>query len=572
MKNAKTISYWIIILLIILIPFIYLGNNPGLYLDAITPDYAAVQILHPSEHSVNWFVAFPILCAMYHGCINVLISLITVGISGHASVLQHHLTNGIIVFFIILLLDKLLQKHHVSDCIRRIGLLFVATLPTLMTFSLTQYYIELPGCILLLLATLFYEKSTEQKHTKVITISLCFFFLGLAFYSYFNFLFFFPGFEILCLMQANDVLSKIDIFIIACYSFACGSVLYFIGYSMIFLNQTNHSTWIIPCGITIFMFVYGISALVLRSYIHNNKRIPRILTAILVLIAAITLIIIAPTFLRMYSDIGVMGQPTNFLNRFVCLYQIIYETITGTSAEKLIYGDIRSHAQWTILLFTGLICVLFILLAIKKKFSFKKDLILQFLFVLLVYCVCCIPFITHMHTQHFIPIAIWILFITLLEIDTILHAITKVPQYIIPIIFSIFIALNCWNQATIARTIKTTGGTGLYTNQINILAEEALEKADAGYKEAYLFPEWGFLCGFDYLTQNTIAFSDTADTATVKMFLNEGYTIQLLYWNYNDTDKYLAILDGLDVSIELKEYSLANKQGVAFIRMQLSQN
>ena len=76
---------------ILLIQLIKLGDKPGLYFDAMYPDYIGVQYLFPQQYYVRSQAAEPWLCQIYHGNIGVWITLLSVLITGTTSILQHHI-------------------------------------------------------------------------------------------------------------------------------------------------------------------------------------------------------------------------------------------------------------------------------------------------------------------------------------------------------------------------------------------------------------------------------------------------------------------------------------------------
>lgn len=50
-----------VLLLIVVVPVILIGDNPGMYFDAVYDDYYAVQLLHPQEHSAILVEFLPFL-------------------------------------------------------------------------------------------------------------------------------------------------------------------------------------------------------------------------------------------------------------------------------------------------------------------------------------------------------------------------------------------------------------------------------------------------------------------------------------------------------------------------------
>lgn len=227
--NKKLSLYWVSVLLLLLLPLVSIGDNLGLYYDAILPDYAATQILNPQEYQVRFFVVYPFLAQVYHGTVSMWISSMAILITGTTSVLQHHIVNVLVIYINLLLLDKIFENNKVNIWLRRSSILIFSIMPTLMSFTMTQYYIELPGMLFLLAAVILYEKAENNGRNADVYFFFAFFMLGLAFYSYFNYLFFVPGFILLYAFKRELKHDRIKKTIIGCYGTVSGAALYFTG-------------------------------------------------------------------------------------------------------------------------------------------------------------------------------------------------------------------------------------------------------------------------------------------------------------------------------------------------------
>ena len=156
------------ILLCVLIQIIRTGNLPGLYLDAINPDYIAVQMLFPREHQIHWMVARPWLCQVYHGCLTAVFAFLSILLTGTTSILQHHIVNGITASVCIIILYKFLVSKiiGVNRFLAAAVSFMMATMPSLLTITFTQYYIELPETLCILLSLAFYYKWVENSEKQ----------------------------------------------------------------------------------------------------------------------------------------------------------------------------------------------------------------------------------------------------------------------------------------------------------------------------------------------------------------------------------------------------------------------
>ena len=61
---------------------------PGLYYDAVNPDYMAVQLLYPQVENPLWIVphtGLPLLGQLYHGTFTAWVQALVIGLTGNAS-------------------------------------------------------------------------------------------------------------------------------------------------------------------------------------------------------------------------------------------------------------------------------------------------------------------------------------------------------------------------------------------------------------------------------------------------------------------------------------------------------
>lgn len=213
--------YWMLVAFILISPIISVDQHLGVYYDSIIADYAATQVLNPQAHQISYFAAFPYLTQVYHGSVGVLLTLLSIIVTGTTSSLQQRLMYSMLVLCILYVLDRILALHAVRLTLRRSSILVMAFLPTLMSSVLIQYYIELPGCILTLMALYVYDLAERKDHDDRWYVC-AFALLGLAFYSYYNFLFFFPGMLLFYALSGATWMRRLGRALTACYGFLIG--------------------------------------------------------------------------------------------------------------------------------------------------------------------------------------------------------------------------------------------------------------------------------------------------------------------------------------------------------------
>lgn len=118
------------------------------------------------------------------------------------------------------------------------------------------------------------------------------------------------------------------------------------------------------------------------------------------------------------------------------------------------------------------------------------------------------------------------------------------------------------------------GGARLYTSAMTSLAETAVSNKRLGMKEVYVFRDWGFFTGFDYLTMNKIPFLTAFDFRHITSYYKNGSEIVVCYWKKNDTSYYereFAKISGGKGTMVRKDWTDKNGQ-VAFYEIRLTQS
>lgn len=114
---------------------------------------------------------------------------------------------------------------------------------------------------------------------------------------------------------------------------------------------------------------------------------------------------------------------------------------------------------------------------------------------------------------------------------------------IVGVVFTaVLLLVSAVDSTRILQEIRVTGGNGRFTSQLTQLAYDALENAEQGEKELYLFPDWGFFTGFDYLTRNSIPFQGNLDEEVSGSYFADGGNLVLCCWEKEDVAQYEAFL------------------------------
>lgn len=276
---------------------------------------------------------------------------------------------------------------------------------------------------------------------------------------------------------------------------------------------------------------------------HDRVQVVAVITGLLLLATGIIAIASRAYLQEVSSSLSVGGYyEAGLLDRVQVLIDNTVTSLTGTMAEQLMNGYVATVGwKWLLLFVFGVICLYMVATVVQKAHGKTADGIAwRYIVIALLYLVCLIPFATRIQTQHFIPLTCIIAIIFALALNWILRQCEQINAKIgcvaraVVLTLGIMVGmLTAYNRQLVVHTICETEGTGYYTHQINVMAEEALDNLHAGEREIYVFPEWGFMTGFNYLTNNQVAFSTSADLDSLNQYLSEGYTICMLAWEMN---------------------------------------
>ena len=552
--NSTTIFYWITILFVIILPIISVGDNLGLYFDSVFPDYLAVQILNPQKYQVDWSAAFPYLTQVYHGTVSLWISLFATLVTGKTSILQHRIVFSFVILGCLLLLDRIFVQNSVNIYLRRGGIFVIALTPTLITFTMTQYYIELPGTLFLLFAVLLYEKAEKisNKDQESKTFFFSFFMMGLAFYNYFNYLFFAPGMIFFYILHGESKKDRIRNLLISIYGILSGAVFYFSGDTTIILNQLQlwkMKQWL---PILVWILIWGISGIMFCYLRRSLVKIPLIISLLSLVVIASIMIMFRGTITDILTGLSVAGYyEADVLQRIGIVWRLFCGAVTGNDAENLILGESVTNGMNFLPTIFIVLSAFYIIKMVVFPQTKCRNIVWKYLIVGISYLAFCIILATRMQTQHFVPLFFWMVMLLILEIDQLLKPINIDNHYISFAPFKGFALLGgiilsfflLQNRQTIVHNIVATGGCNYYTNQLNVFSEEALKNVKTGEKELYLFPEWGFMAGFNYLTNNMIPFSTNCDLESISNYLEEGFDVCIMAWESNGQwEEYVDLL------------------------------
>lgn len=537
---------------ILLVRLIELGEKPGLYFDAILPDYMGVQYLFPQQYYAWYQAADPWLCQIYHGTTGIWITLLSVLITGTTSILQHHIVYGLLAGACVGMTYSVLTHRRVGvpKELAAVAVLVFTVWPCLWTVVITQYYMSLAGSLCVLGCARLYLSylETPEQHAKLLA---CWFLLGLSFYTYFCFLFFVPAllvatWVVLPRQNRGAALNRMVLCLLS-YMFGCG--FYVVGYTQFALTQAGYS---LQAGhkLLLFVFFYGIF-LFLFWLFRRQKPVRYAVLAAALLAAVVWALVVLPYLAPKAESLQVMGsEPMTLLQKVVRVFRDFVSLISAQSIQGLILG--YKVTAWDSTVFWRAWIVFLLVTLVLEVISHTRHLPWKVLVAVWAsYLLCCVPIGGRMQPQHYVTLAFIFAAILACQFTSLYDSIVTLGKKAgaqkarcAGIVLAVVLLLaSAVDSTRILEEIRITGGNGRYTSQLTQLAYDALADAGQGEDTLYLFPDWGFFTGFDYLTRNSIPFIKSTDEEIAAGYFADGGNLTLCCWEQEDVAQYEAFLD-----------------------------
>ena len=562
-KNVAMLFFFVLLNLLSIFRF---GNSVGLYADAVMPDYLAVKLANSNTLTGSMalpYVGMPLLGQAYHGTITMFVSYIALLITGTTSVLQLRITNGIYAALIAFVMYRILRRQNVHFRIAFIASTLMLLSPNVVGTFFTQYYIELPGVVFLFLIiyALLKWNDNEDNYALLLRAGV---YGGLAIYDYFNFIFVFPAAVGVVLVISNNR-KKERVFentLIISVGYVIGCLPYIIGYCGLILSlladmESKYKEIIL---VLITLLVLGVLVLIYKlqkTVSKKNRIISSSLLAAGIAFCFLIVFFVLDRYQSYFLGLNVAGSSGGLITRIQLIGEYLIDVLCHSAIEYLVIGKKLSYGLWIVPVIVLVLSVIAIYLNKKdggKEHKNQVEMILAILVGAILYLLCCITMATRMQGQHFVCLMFLIYLVGGLSASVVLnYAVSNFEQKIViksgTYIVSIVLAfLLLANNTTIAWRLNNSISTEntynkYYSNAIQNLAEEAIESRDNGETEYYIFPEWGIMTSFDYLTKNAIGFSGDIDASALSRIQSEFCSdIVLCYWEDDNQDDYIANL------------------------------
>ena len=551
---------------------------PGLYMDAATRDYV-VAIFTGRYRNDFWFFLFPFLGQPYNNHFTWVLGSPVYWMLG-TSMFTLRLMNSIYlaacVVMVFIASKAILKKTWIPFFM----CLVLATSLTALIVVRTQFHVMQPGAALLIAA--FYLLSRENPNITRWGLVLSGLMAGLAFYSYFVFLFFVPVLLIMAFFVKSDqnMYKPMQLF---CWSlgFVIGASLYIVGYYYLFLRWIHppNATMLRNIGIIILFLLLGAPLyLVFSNKTKITDILKRIYIVFIVLVTLLAAVVIVNGFDRFWSLLQPMisplivrtDAPLNLAERVERVLSAARGIVDNVNIERMVLGMNVTRGMGMLMrvfLAANALSVIFSVSSLLKKNKEDYHLIkiwaylwamkMSFMFF-------CLFFASGIGAHHFPPVFFISFISTGVAIQIILNGTNKLfgslkwQQAILCALLVSVLMLNIGNLRRFHGALYETGGAGMFTEEINNLASDALERQRTGVREIYFFPEWGFMKGFAFLTGSNIRYFTRADVERLRAAGVSHDYIRLPVWNRNQLELYLPLFREAELHYEIVEHVSRN--------------
>jgi hypothetical protein len=481
---------------------------PGLFMDSINPEYLAAKLL--SETGTEGFKAwilpgnlilgkYPVLAgSYYHGPLQLYLSLPVYMVMGF-SIESARTAQCLYALAILLVSSRLLVRAGVGNTLLLVGLVLLALDPGFVHVFKTQGLSNLWPLSLYLLSLLLVDRVDKPKKSWLLVPAGVL--LGLAFFSYFLYLFFAPvafGYAIIRLIQSGrGPASALRTSSMLVVGFLIGSLPYFVGFYLLYSELGSLSAFSaqLHAGASQLEVIRAPSGLSTLTDMAND------------LSSAVT---------DLWVNTSVLGRPG------------------------------RVTRPWpAAILFLGTPFVLGGLLAYRKVPA-------RFLHVVNasigIYLLASLAFAARFDGHHYVMLLplgylAWILAV---------HHLLQVQLALRPrrwLIIASFALAACWmagsiqGQVIYLRELVRTGGVGTFSDALDRFADDA---GQGDPDTIYYLPDWGFMMPLQFLTAGSVVVEPEEPTASdIRRLVCTGRTVAVVYDLGNpDSAKAVALHEG----------------------------
>ncbi len=488
---------------------------PGIYMDAINPDYLVARWLSPALENPAWVMpgpTMPWLGNLYHGTQTFWFGLLTYGFLG-TSVSSARITHALFGAFLVLLAWLVVRRASGRPWLALAAATGLATDMAFLGSFRTQAYIILAGQVWMMLAFYLAIRATAERGTRV-PVLLSGVGMGLAAYGYFIFLFFLPVVALLAVLGPGRTGAARRSALWAA-GFVIGMTPYVLGYVLLAVD------------------VGGVGPFI--EWMHN----------------AVTGL--KPT---QGSSSYLQGLSSAFDNARLAL--------SGGGNELMMTGTVVSSGWPTwraaVLAVAGVVCVGG---ALRERHENPPmaAVLLASAALPVVFIAVAAWFGSRMWAHHF-TVLVTLGYVLVGMAASWLHlrlrrSGTRILGGAGVLLAGLWLAGNLAQQQQVHHRLAATGGSGMSTDAMSAMARAALTER---WSAAWYFPDWGFFMPFAFLTGNQVAYEIETTPAALGRHRGTRDGVRVAFWKAADRERHTAFLQENGVH-DIRHYVLLTRDG-----------
>lgn len=493
---------------------------PGLYMDAVNPDYLFARWLNPQLQNPVWMIpsgSIPLLGNLYHGMQTLYLGVLTYGVLG-TSVVSVRVTHALYGSLIVLLTWLILRRASGRPGLATVLATALATDMAFIGSFRTQAYIILAGQVWMMLALLLAVRSAQEQVPSRWLLALSGVGMGLAVYGYFVFLFFLPPVAALAVLGPGRQGAGPRLLAWGA-GFVAGMLPYVIGY------------------IGLAVDLGGVGPLI--EWMRN------------------VLGVLGPT----------IGQETYGQGLGHVLGYALWG-LAGLGNEHMVIGEAVSFslASWRagLVALAGAVCLLGAVVEWKERPRLARVL-LGGAALPVTYIGLAAGFGSRLDVHHFtVLVAVGYV---LLGLGACWLAL-RFPRGRwlsggVAVLVASLLVLNVVQQNRVHARLVATGGVGMSTDALPALARMALsERALA----VWFFPEWGFFMPFAFLTANQVPYENELNATSLGRHAASGREMRVAFWQEANAPMYRRVLEQAGIrNIELRQMHRRDGQVALYV-------
>ena len=458
---------------------------PGLYMDAVDPDYLVVRILNSSGYEVPaWILPgnylgerFPILTSLYHSTLQLWLSLPGFLLFG-TSLVGLRTIHALFGFAIIWSMYAVLNDREISHAWAAAACAALAVDPAFVYSFRTQNQLSTVPVLWIFLSVLQIDRAMLGPQDSCARhLRLSGFFFGLAVVGYFTFLFFLPAVvgALFTWHQRDNSVSRPGVLRLSTHwvtGLCCGLSFYIVGYVLLAVSQGGLGG----------LFTY-ISA--------------------------------------MQSRLGAFASQLTLMERVGFAWHQIVAVFSNSWNSALMFGDFTPVPAAPLKL--AILLILPVALWVVSEYRNIASRLLRLLLALqLSFFTISLIFGSRLGGHHYVcllPLSYAALIVGLhcmIRDPTAVPASRSLWMASSVVVLASLIAINVAGDRQMTAKLGETHGVGLYSDAINHFAEDLLQSKRDHF---LILPDWGLYMPIAFLTGANIQISTDEDISAAKHFL-----------------------------------------------------